>query len=359
MNFSGQKFDPKNNSIGILRLILAMSVIFSHSYELGGYGHDFISVITKQQYNVGAIAVDCFFVCSGYLITASYLKSKSLISFLWHRFLRLMPGYWIAICFDSMIVPLLDGQVSNFKYFLQNILTPLTPIFFFFNSINEWIAPSVFNFNRLTLFLQGELNIFPLFIHNPYPNIINGSLWTLPYEVKCYLIITVLGFLGFLSRKVILVLLFICLMGSLFFFHRHEAIMQSNAYRFPFTFLAGSIFYFWNFYLTWQISFLFLLIGILSLFLGFYPLIAPVVSVYIFFWLATVLPFKSLFRKKDYSYGVYIYAWPVQQTLSAYHFNQYSHWIYLALSICCTFPLAVLSWHLIEKPSLKLKNLFG
>lgn len=359
MGTSAQKFDPKNNSIGFLRLILSIAVIYSHSFELGGYGHDFISNLTENQYNIGSFAVDGFFACSGYLITASYFRSKSLLVFLWHRVLRLIPGYWVAISFAGLILPLFFSESSNLKYVIKNILVPVRSIILLIISVNNSLVPSTFDLGIIKKAVDGQPYLPPLFENNPFPKVIDGSLWTLDPEFRCYLIIALIGFLGFLNKKTVLGLFLFSLLASLFYFSRHPLNILANGYRFPVHFLAGSIFYFWSFPLNWKIALASFLVAVGSVFKGVYPVVSAPVTVCIFFWLATVLPFQKVFRQRDYSYGIYVYAFVVQQTLSAYHFNQFPFFFYFSLSIILTFPLAVLSWHFVEKPSLKLKSIFG
>src|SRR5690242_14199417 len=86
-------FDPKNNSIGFLRFFLASLVIVYHSYVLGGYGEEWLLRHTGGQTNSGGVAVLGFFALSGFLVTASFVRGKSVFRFLWHRILRIMPGF--------------------------------------------------------------------------------------------------------------------------------------------------------------------------------------------------------------------------------------------------------------------------
>jgi peptidoglycan/LPS O-acetylase OafA/YrhL len=161
---SVQKFDPKNNSIGFLRLILAIAVVYSHSFALGGYGLDFIKNITHRQYSIGSFAVDGFFACSGYLITASYLRSQSFTVFLWHRFLRLMPGYWVVITFGGLILPLLLSKTPSFKYVINNFFVPVRSIvLLIINSIDSLLL-STPDLKAKMLFI-GQLSIQPLFVN--------------------------------------------------------------------------------------------------------------------------------------------------------------------------------------------------
>src|SRR5271165_7335160 len=93
-------FDYKNNSIGFLRFLFAGAVIWSHSFGLGGFGIDPVQRYSGGTETAGTLAVAGFFFLSGFLITRSYGTSGSIVAFMWHRFLRIFPGFWVclAIC---------------------------------------------------------------------------------------------------------------------------------------------------------------------------------------------------------------------------------------------------------------------
>ena len=92
-----QAFDPKNNAFGFLRLALAVLVILGHSFPLGGFGPDRLAAFTNGRYAIGSLSVAMFFVLSGFLICRSASTSRSVPRFLWHRFLRIFPGYWVCL----------------------------------------------------------------------------------------------------------------------------------------------------------------------------------------------------------------------------------------------------------------------
>src|SRR4051794_17516783 len=92
-----EAFDPRSNAFGFLRLALAVLVIFSHSFPVGGFGTDALEVFTKGRHTIGLAAVGMFFVLSGFLITRSAASGVSVLRFLWHRFLRIFPGYWVCL----------------------------------------------------------------------------------------------------------------------------------------------------------------------------------------------------------------------------------------------------------------------
>ena len=109
-------FDQRENNFDFIRLFLAVLVIFSHSYPLGTgselAGADF-NILTKGQVTGGHLAVDLFFIISGFLITASFERSKSIATYLKKRFLRIYPGFVVAMLFGLVIVlPASGGHLA-------------------------------------------------------------------------------------------------------------------------------------------------------------------------------------------------------------------------------------------------------
>ncbi len=101
MTYLNDAFNPRKNSLTFLRFFLANLVIFSHCYPLGGFGSESLLGSNKESY--GSLAVESFFILSGFLITRSYTTSSSIWRFLWHRFLRIFPGFWICLVVTVLI----------------------------------------------------------------------------------------------------------------------------------------------------------------------------------------------------------------------------------------------------------------
>ena len=110
-----------HNSLGFLRLVLACLVIFDHAFPLGGFGPDILYSVTRGQASLGSIAVAGFFAISGYLIAKSGM-SADVIQFMWRRFLRIFPAYWVVLLLTALIVaPLLwlaqgDSLAAYFRF---------------------------------------------------------------------------------------------------------------------------------------------------------------------------------------------------------------------------------------------------
>lgn len=177
------------NSFGFLRFALAATVIISHAIPLGGFGREQITAKTQETF--GSLAVSCFFVISGFLITASYMSQRSLVRFSWHRVLRILPGFYgcllATILFFAPIESLmetgsLEGYWAGAKQFL---------------AANAWLE-------------MRQYHIGSLLSKHPHPGAWDGSLWSLIYEFKCYILVALVGVFGVLqfARPVVALLFF-------------------------------------------------------------------------------------------------------------------------------------------------------
>src|ERR1700682_2853054 len=199
-------FNPRNNAFGFLRLTLAVLVIFSHSFSLGGFGTDPLVASTRGRYSIRLASVGMFFVLSGFLICRSAVTCSSVGRFLWHRFLRIFPGYWIclAVCACAFGPLIAFGE-----------LWTLTRVFSLpVNSPQALMIHNAGLFHFRELSVPGIFNISPagiggLLLKNPVPEVLNGALWTLPYEFACYLGVALLALVRVLRRvRFIVVILF-------------------------------------------------------------------------------------------------------------------------------------------------------
>ena len=354
------QFDPKDNSIGFLRLFLALAVLYSHALALGGFEPNFIYYLSNRVADIGSIAVDCFFSLSGYLITASYLRLQSLPTFVWHRVLRIFPAYWVCLIVIGLGTPLLFGKPPDFSYIQHNFLVPLTDVSqAVFGSLLPLLFGSFLNAQTTIAtipFMQNQGTILDLFANNPLANVVNGSLWTLQQEFRVYILVGALGCFGLLRQKIVLALLGVTWSAYVLVVAKNS--LATSPIRFSAFFLMGATFYFWKPPIKHSLATAALITGIFGLVGGFYRLVAPLTTTYLLIWLATSLPFKGFAKERDYSYGLYIYAFPVQQILAAYHLNQWGFLPYFALSIACTLVPAALSWHVVESVALRWKNGF-
>ena len=295
---------------------------------------------------MGAIAVYIFFFISGFLILQSY-ETNSKIKFIKARFLRIYPAYFILILFTVFVIAI----VADYHHLPRNIfdLTRFT----YFAKLNP------FNTNG---------NIVGLFQQNYLSNQINNSLWTIPFEIFCYLILFILGCLGIFKYKHSTLLLWLLLIliqkYNLFnFVSLTIPIFNLSCYTFIdflIFFITGMLFYIYK--NSIHLNFV-LLIGIwLILYLlkstEYFEMFRYLLVGYIIYFIAMYKEFSwyNSNMKNDYSYGIYLYAFPIQQLFCTLYLEKVVSLSFsIIISFLITLLLAILSWHFLEKPCLKLK----
>lgn len=325
-----------SNNFDFLRLFAAFMVLYSHQHALlglpePGFGNGF---------SFGSIGVAVFFTISGYLVTQSWERDPHILRFAMKRFVRIWPGLFVATMLAAFVLGPLVSQLPAAEYFQHPSLLS------YLNNLRL----------RMTFTLPG------VFEHNPYPDAVNGSTWTIPLEVRWYLYLVIGGALTLMRRRQIVLVAAVLLAIHHFAVYKAE-INPVRAYStdFGLYFCVGSLM--WLYRDKWQMRrhtgvVLAALTGTLTYFagqtlLGVLLLVAPIVVI---FGEASTAYLRRFGRFGDLSYGVYIYAFIVQQTL-AWRFGHSLPFIaYLALTTVITLVCAWLSWHLIEKPALSLKN---
>jgi len=333
------------NNFDFLRLIFSLFVIITHSYPLTGLPEaDWLYQITNGQLSFSYLGVRGFFILSGYLIFQSQLRSKGILDYFWKRGLRLFPGLAVAL-FMTIVIAYFVYEGGGFQSFISNK--------------NVW---TYLPYNLRLIWPQ--LGINGVFEHNPFPSVINGSIWTIQYEFLCYVLIAIFFFI---KRKQIIwiggifVFFFIC---RVFFFESladYRFIMISgDIIEFSVFFFSGSLLAaikIENFKNQRILAIVSTIILIFSLYFNFFIIsrliFLPIVIIITGLSATPVL--KDIGKKiGDLSYGIYIYAFPVQQTL-VYFFNM-NHISLMLCSTIITLGFGFASWHLIEKRALKFKN---
>ena len=367
-----QAFSPKANSIGVLRLTLATALLVAHSWPVG-FGEDNLGARkTGYQTDVGALALYGFFVVSGFLITGSGLRF-SLPRFAWHRFLRIFPGLWVCLLLTALaLAPAIAYyERGTLVGFWNNDQSPISYL------INDWWTA------------QRQFGISHLLEHTPYgqatkaSSVFNGSLWSLVYELCCYILVGTLAATGVLRRApraalALTAAAYLLIVADAANFNRSylhfNPLSHGTLGPFP---LLGEL----NVNFLVYLTFIFLLGACAQLFKervpmhpalaaaaalvfvaslkwgGFFVLGVPAYA-YVLLWLACALPrwLQGIGRKRDYSYGIYVYAFPVQQTVALLGGNRWGIAAYIGLSLAGTLALAVPSWHLVEHRAMALKD---
>ncbi len=332
----------------MMRLVFASIVLLSHSTELR-YGNRDQEPLTQIFHTIscGELGVDCFFILSGFLITASWTRDPNVLSFLTKRVFRIYPGYGVAFLISVYIVGAIGADnPSRFWHYLH----PLSLL-------------------RQAALLQPP-STAPAFTDWPYP-LVNGALWTIQYEFACYLLVLLLGASGLLGRQRMLVLLWAAaLLGFAAFrisrMHdpRTGAIDDGGhilpMIRFLPMFLSGASLYQSDLYQyappRWLVAF-----AAITLLVGLSDKVTAEIAVasagaYLLVWFGHLrLNLYALRRLPDVSYGVYLYGWPLQKLVIASKLIQSP-----ALVFVVCWGLALLagfaSWHLVEAPALRISQ---
>jgi peptidoglycan/LPS O-acetylase OafA/YrhL len=337
----------RSNNFNLIRFIASSLVILSHSYPLTGNQGEPLSQLGMS---FGELAVDIFFITSGFLITSSLVSRKNLGLFIWSRILRIIPGLIVAILFCVFIV--------GVKYTTFPIHTYLSN-----PQTREFL------FNNITLILKPlKWNLPGVFLENPYKASVNGSLWTLPWEIKMYFVLASIGFLHYSKRINIsrnLFNTFILLIGiisTITYLTYHYNFPEkdfSDVHFLSMFFIGASFFVLRNrIILSHQISILsvFILVGLAKeppIFYTAYYLLIGYLVIYLAYMPTFYVRTFNLFG--DYSYGIYIYAFPVQQSIAS-SLPGVGVLEMFTIAFTLTLPIAMISWHFVEKPMLKMKS---
>ena len=350
----GDLAQDRSNNFDFLRFVLAVLVIFAHSFSLLHPEKitEPLYRITNSQMGFAYISVNFFFVISGFLITASWIRSQGPWDFLRKRVLRIYPAVAVMSLFCLFVVgPLSVQNVSAYFHELP-IQTYLT---------------------RLLRFrLPDQPGVFSGL---PQPNEVNGSLWTIFYEFSCYFLIAVLGLAGAYRKRGLSLALFVFAFSAYiwqgYFTMPFLAggkgvigVMLSPAWpRFVTYFTAGMVFYLYRDIIPFskKVLALSLLVMLMSLYAGM-KIALPIMGSYILLHTAhnPSIRLQNFACRGDFSYGLYVYAFPIQQLLIQYGlYYQVPYLSPVTLFLCSTpitLVLAVLSWHFVEKPCLRLKG---
>lgn len=348
----------RHNALGVIRFLLAAAVIVSHGFPLSGWGNDPFFTRFHSQENLGGVAVIGFFAISGYLITRSGMGS-GVLEYLWRRALRIFPAFWIVLAVGAFIVGpavWLMEQRPMSEYFTPGAGGP-----FGYISLN-W---------QLTIHQWGIHDIFAT--TTPYGEIagsvFNGSLWTLSYEWYCYLLIGVLVLFGVFSRAKIIIpaLTVVFLFLQIVRFASPQTLGQVVPWladpltiNLTLIFLWGACFavYADKVIIDDKLGLLAGAVTIYTLINGGFGIVGFPAFAYLLMWLAVraPAPFKKMFSKNDYSYGIYLYGFLVQQFAAYMGWNRWGYPVYIVISLVLSCALAFASWHLIEKRALALKD---
>ena len=339
-----RRFGEHRNAFGFLRLLLASLVIVAHTAEIAD-GDRKRELLTRLfgSISFGEFAVDGFFILSGFLIAASFLSDPSLGGYLTKRIARIFPGYIICSIICMVLVGPLGGGYPH-----HSIVVTVT------GAVVRGIT------------LSPPL-LFNSFSGTHYPAL-NGSAWTLQYEFLCYALVLAFGLVGILRSTlvvvgwaVILLVIHAIMVSSTARLPGSDVVFVGNANDLPRLlglFFSGSAFYLLQARIPLSKSLAVTAFGALCLCLTS-PVLATIgfaiFGSYVLFAAAALgagTPLERINNKADISYGLYLYAWPIEKLLFWWHLS--GNLVILGLA---TWLLAIvagtLSWYLVEAPIMR------
>jgi len=324
-----------------MRVLLALTVLLGHSYVVC-YGDDSADT-TIAVYPFFIAVLPMFFCMGGFLVAGSALRVKSFKTFVIFRLLRIVPAMAVEVFLSGIV---LGGWMTTYplsKYYTH-------PRFFeyFGNIIGDL---------RMTL---------PGVFENHPDVMVNTNLWTVPPEYCCCGIMAVIMICGLLEKRWDYAFLFLIATAVIAFLLPEinwgiKIYAMADEYMISYGFFAGTVAFLFAEYIPIN-KYLFILCAVLTyvFFSHFYMLFLGMLPVtYCTIYLGMMpIPRIPFLNKGDYSYGIYLYGYPIQQTI--WHFFPFARsWLTLSLlAVPTTILFAMASWHIIEKRSLALKRYF-
>ncbi len=344
----------RENNYDFLRFALASAVVFAHAYDAvnrGAFDEPLLG-FTLGQFEIGQLAVAGFFIISGLLVTGSWERSPNFYDFIKNRVLRIYPGFVVCWLICMFVVAPLSGL--TWEQYRSQINVPL------------WIV-------KIAL-LRGFGGYFSFPANAEH--MLNTSLWTIPYEFGCYLMVAALASFRRIRRQTIVAAAalsyVVVALGAISdprtngYFpsavqHAASVVAKIPAAPLVCYFLMGAAFYILmeRIVFSWKIA----LVALVSIVVAMKapPLLAfvlPASLTYLLFFIAyhPQINFRGFGRRGDLSYGIYLYGWPIEQLLARFFepwLNGNRLFLLAMLPVC---GLAYASWKLVEQPFLRLKR---
>lgn len=328
------------NNFNIVRFILAASVIYFHApHIVAASSGDWITRnLLFPVTDLGGMAVQCFFFLSGLFVSQSIVKDRHLLDYTIKRIMRIFPGLFACTVVMTVILAMLSGWESFSRLFRTS--DPYT--FILSNgSLNlRWTLPTV---------LDG----------NPF-NTLNGSIHTLPTELKMYVMLGLFGLFGIASRRLWLGLTTTLLLIIAIFVGRPVTTMiwhaVPDAYAMIMMFLVGILVFVLADYiyinLAQGVVFLSLIVLCKHVFMLRYAATYGF-AIWALLCVGQQQSLRRLFKPKyDTSYGIYIYGWPSQQLVKAI-IPSIGAGLNAILALVLALVFALMSWIYVERPAME------
>jgi len=337
----------RDNNFNLIRFIAASAVLLDHCFALVAPDQAATAFIDVEGLGIGRLAVDVFFIVSGFLVTRSVMTQPTLVDYAVARFLRLFPALLAACIFIAFVLGPLVTLASWHDYFTD---------------------PRVWLFVPLTASLVTHSMTLPgVFDSVPQSGVIDPPLWTLRYETMCYVLLALFALIGALATRFRAAVTLALIFGAYVFVTfatswRADSAAIDSASRFVLGFFTGGAFYIFadKVRLDFRVALALGAIAAATFGTGAYEAALRVALAYGILCFALV-PAGAIRRFNligDYSYGIYILCFPIQQTLVMLD-PAITPFCLLLLSFPAVLAFAILSWHFIEHPALRRKAWAG
>ncbi|QMU97725.1 acyltransferase [Microbacterium esteraromaticum] len=340
--------DPRDNSLNLLRLIMATMVVFHHVFPLTARGE---GIELTPGESVGGWAVFGFFMISGYLITGARIRSDS-GRYLINRIVRLFPAFFFVNILTAFLLAPIAFVIQNGS--LQGFLsTPNTPFSYVIS--NAWLR-------------MNDYSVAGTLADVPYPLAWNGSLWSLYYEFCAYLLIGLFCAIPVVRTRIwpmLLAFLATCALKvwdgpiSVYLSGIDDDVVQFGRLL-PFFFGGALVFMLRErlgdrLALDWRLVIVSIIatVGLVLLFPRFGAQLAAPFLTYVLIWIGSRLPSPRIFQVQDFSYGIYVWGFPLTQLLCLLGLAQAPLPLIFAILLPLTAIMAVISWFLVERPAIR------
>jgi peptidoglycan/LPS O-acetylase OafA/YrhL len=324
-----------------LRIILASAVVGWHTIVIA-YGFDAQQSVWHGPFRpLPALILPMFFALSGFLVAGSLQRAATLWEFLFLRFIRIFPALVVEVSLSALVLGVAFTTLPLNQYFSS-------PEFgsYFFNVIGyiHYTLPGVFN-------------------SNPLSGIVNGQLWTVPFELECYILLSLLAVVSRKNLKYVLIVAALLIQAA----YAGRALFGPPVIEtsipgriLVLTFLFGVTIFYWRDRIKWSgmLAALCAIVAISLLLIdrGSYFIGAP--TAYLTIYLGLTNPKKlSIVTTGDYSYGIFLYGFPIQQAVAALWPSTWTWYANLLISLPIIALFSAASWHGVEKHALKLRKL--
>jgi peptidoglycan/LPS O-acetylase OafA/YrhL len=340
----------KSSGFDYLRIGLALAIAFAHipSVTYGATSHEgWLYAFLDRTHLWTAVygVLPMFFALSGFLVAGSLERCRTLGAFLGLRMLRIVPALAVEIMLSALVLgPLLTTR----------------PLVEYFSDPLFW---------KYFLNLVGEIQyVLPgIFADNPFPHLVNAQLWTIPYELLCYLGLAALALLGVKRWRTLGPAVTLVTLAAYAVHHGMHRGWAPPLFDMPglqrglllvWSFLWGATLYLYRDRVPWSgtLSVGCAIVAALALKLGGHcAYLVPPSLAYVTVYLGLTNARRAWFLQgADYSYGLFLYHWVIMQTVMTLAPRE--EFITLFVGIPLALCVAALSWHFVERPCLELRG---